>query len=71
MTALGRLKSWEGLLLAILVVVVALNAIRSPYYLGAENIVNLFQLSIEKIIVALIMTMIWPEKPPKLENAEP
>ena len=58
MTALGRLKSWEGLLLAILVVVVVLNAIRSPYYLGAENIVNLFQLSIEKIIVALIMTVI-------------
>ena len=58
MTALGRLKSWEGLLLAILVVVVAMNVIRSPYYLGIDNIVNLFQLSIEKIIVALIMTMI-------------
>ena len=26
----------------------------SPYYLGVDNIVNLFQLSIEKIIVALI-----------------
>jgi rhamnose transport system permease protein len=58
MTALGRLKSWEGLLLAILVVVVAMNVIRSPYYLGVDNIVNLFQLSIEKIIVALTMTMI-------------
>jgi rhamnose transport system permease protein len=58
MTALGRLKSWEGLLLAILVVVVAMNVMRSPYYLGIDNIVNLFQLSIEKIIVALTMTMI-------------
>ena len=58
MTALGRLKSWEGLLLAILVVVVTMNVIRSPYYLGVDNIMNLFQLSIEKIIVALIMTVI-------------
>jgi len=58
MIALGRLKSWEGLLLAILVVVVAMNVMRSPYYLGIDNIVNLFQLSIEKIIVALTMTMI-------------
>jgi rhamnose transport system permease protein len=32
--------------------------VRSPYYLGVGNIVNLFQLSIEKIIVALIMTML-------------
>ena len=58
MTALGRLKSWEGLLLAILVVVVTMNVVRSPYYLGVDNIMNLFQLSIEKIIVALIMTVI-------------
>ena len=58
MIALGRLKSWEGLLLAILVVVVAMNVMRSPFYLGIDNVVNLFQLSIEKIIVALTMTMI-------------
>ena len=58
MIALGRLKSWEGLLLAILVVVMAMNVMRSPYYLGLDNVVNLFQLSIEKIIVALTMTMI-------------
>ena len=58
MIALGRLKSWEGLLLAILVVVVAMNVMRSPYYLGIDNVVNLFQLSIEKIIVALTLTMI-------------
>lgn len=58
MNALGRLRSWEGLLLAILIAVIAMNVIRSPYYLGVDNIVNLFQLSIEKIIVALIMTML-------------
>ena len=58
MTALSRLRSWEGLLLAILVVILALNVANSPYYLGVENIVNLFQLEIEKIIVALMMTLI-------------
>ncbi len=58
MNALGRLKSWEGLLLALLIVIVAVNIEHSPYYLGVGNIVNLFQLSIEKIIVALIMTLV-------------
>lgn len=54
----ARLKSWEGLLLAILIVIVAINITQTPYYLGVENIVNLFQLSIEKVIVALAMTLI-------------
>ena len=58
MTVLDRLKSWEGLLLAILVAVIAMNVLASPYYFGVGNIVNLFQLSIEKIIVALVMTLI-------------
>ena len=58
MTYLVRLKSWEGLLLAVLIVIVAMNVIRSPFYLGVDNIVNLFQLSIEKVILALIMTLI-------------
>jgi rhamnose transport system permease protein len=53
-----RLRSWEGLLLAVLVVVVMVNIVRSPFYLGINNQVNLFQLSIEKIIVALVMTAI-------------
>jgi rhamnose transport system permease protein len=53
-----RLRSWEGLLLAVLVVVVIVNIVRSPFYLGINNQVNLFQLSIEKIIVALVMTAI-------------
>lgn len=58
MTMLERLRSWEGLLLAILIAVIAMNAVASPYYFGVGNIVNLFQLSIEKIIVALVMTLI-------------
>ena len=53
-----RLRSWEGLLLAVLVAVIIVNIIRSPYYLGIGNQINLFELSIEKIIVALVMTAI-------------
>ncbi|MFN8491259.1 MAG: ABC transporter permease [Caldilineaceae bacterium] len=53
-----RLRSWEGLLLAILVVVIIMNIVRSPEYLSIGNQINLFQLSIEKIIVALAMTLI-------------
>ena len=52
------LRSWEGLLLAILIAIVIMNTIRSPFYLRLDNQINLFQLSIEKIIVALIMTAI-------------
>jgi len=58
MRNLRRLKSWEGLLLAILVVVVVNNAVQSPVYLSVENQVNLFQLFVERIIVALAMTFI-------------
>ncbi len=54
----GWLKSWEGLLLAILIVVVGFNVLGTPYYLQLENQVNLFQLHIEKIIVALTMTFV-------------
>jgi rhamnose transport system permease protein len=53
-----RLRSWEGLLLAVLVVFIIVNIVQSPFYLGVDNQVNLFQLSIEKIIVALVMTAI-------------
>jgi rhamnose transport system permease protein len=51
-------RGWEMLLLAILVVVVVINIEQSPAYLRIGNQINLFQLSIEKIIVALIMTFI-------------
>lgn len=52
------LKRWEGLLLAILVIVVVINIFLSPFYLRMTNQINLFQLSIEKIIVALVMALI-------------
>jgi rhamnose transport system permease protein len=55
---LDRLKSWEGLLLVILIVTILINIAQSPFYLSVGNIVNLFQLSIEKIIIALVMTFI-------------
>lgn len=53
-----RLKSWEGFLLVVLVVILAVNASLSPQFLTVGNVVNLFQLSIEKVIVALIMTFV-------------
>jgi rhamnose transport system permease protein len=55
---MARLRSWEGLLLVILLVVVSLNAAVVPAYLGVQNQINLFQLSIEKIIIALSMALI-------------
>ena len=58
MSALGGLRRWETLLFIVLLAVVALNAFESPYYLGVGNFINLFQLSIEKSIVALIMAFI-------------
>ena len=48
MRRLERLKSWEGLLLAILIVIVVLNTITTPHYLRIQNQINLFQLNIEK-----------------------
>ena len=58
MSALRALRSWEGLLLALLAAIVAALATWSPYYLGVGNLVNLFQLSIEKAIVVLPMTLL-------------
>ncbi|MFC1466876.1 MAG: ABC transporter permease [Candidatus Brachytrichaceae bacterium NZ_4S206] len=52
------LRRWEALLLGILFVVVLFNVTRSPFYLRVDNLVNVFELSIEKIIVALVMTFI-------------
>ena len=58
MTAFRHLRGWEALLLVLLAVILAANVSASPFYLGIENLVNLFQLSIEKVIVALAMTLI-------------
>lgn len=56
--SLQRLKSWEGVLVLILVATVVLNSTLAPAYLRLDNWINLFELSIEKIIVALAMTFI-------------
>lgn len=53
-----RLRSWEGLLLAILLVVVALNTLAAPGYLTMQNQINLFELSVEKAIIVLVMTFV-------------
>src|SRR5262245_66036729 len=53
-----RLHSWELLLTAILVATVVYNATHSPVYLDVDNFVNLFRLSIEKVIVAVIMAFV-------------
>ena len=58
MHRLNFLKRWEGILLVILIVVVAYNSLAQPEFLTVGNWVNLFQLSIEKIIVAVAMTFI-------------
>ena len=56
--SLRWLRSWEGLLLILLLISIVANMMLTPYYLSVNNIVNLFMLSIEKIIVALVMTLI-------------
>ena len=53
-----RLRSWEGFLLIVLLAIIAVSAINSPQFLTVGNQINLFQLSIEKVIVALMMTFI-------------
>jgi rhamnose transport system permease protein len=52
------LLGWEGLLLVIFAVTFFLNVMFAPQFLTLQNQVNLFQLSNEKIIVALAMTFI-------------
>ena len=53
-----RLKSWEGVLLALLIGIVIFNSSMTPHYLQIQNQINLFQLHIEKVIIVLIMTFI-------------
>ncbi len=52
------LRRWEALLVLFLVVVLAYNITQVSNFLTAQNQANLFQLSIEKAIVALIMTFV-------------
>lgn len=55
---IGFFKTWEGLLVVILATTLALNIALAPQFLTVQNQINLFQLSNEKIIVALAMTLI-------------
>src|ERR687892_1629092 len=54
----ARVRSWELLLAVILVGTIAYNATQSPVYLDVDNFVNIFRLSIEKVIVAVAMTFV-------------
>jgi rhamnose transport system permease protein len=55
---MSRLKTWEGGLLVVFLLTLALNVAFAPEFLTVQNQINLFQLSIEKIIVALVMTLV-------------
>ncbi len=53
-----RLVGWEAFLLVILIIVFFINSMLAPNYLTIGNQINLFILSIEKIIVVLTMTFL-------------
>lgn len=53
-----RFRSWEGFLFAVLILIYAVNTWNSPVFLTVGNQINMFQLSVEKIIVALVMTFV-------------
>ena len=55
---LKHIKSWEGFLTIILIVTVIVNSLISESFLSVENQINLFVLSIEKVLIVFIMTMI-------------
>lgn len=51
-------RRWELLLFGILVLTVIFNVTQSTNYVGVNNFVNLFELSIEKIIIAVVMAFV-------------
>ena len=53
-----NISGWEKFLLAILISSLIVNSFLSPVFWTVGNQVSLFQISIEKIIVALAMTLI-------------
>jgi rhamnose transport system permease protein len=53
-----RLKSWEGMLLGILAIVVTYSWFTTPGYSDTQNQINLLQLGIEKAIVTLAMAFV-------------
>jgi rhamnose transport system permease protein len=57
-TSWSRERSWEVLLAVILLATVAYNSTQSDVYLDVDNFVNIFRLSIEKVIIAVAMTFV-------------
>jgi rhamnose transport system permease protein len=57
-TSFSWLRRWESLLAIILVIVLVRNIQLSPFFLQPDNLLNLFEVSIEKIIVAMTMTFV-------------
>jgi len=51
-------QRWEAILIVILLITIVVNVALSPFYLGVGNFINLFWLSIEKIIVVIVMTFV-------------
>jgi rhamnose transport system permease protein len=49
---------WELFLAVVLVAVFFVNVSISEFYLGEQNFINMFQLSIEKVIVVVIMAFV-------------
>lgn len=52
------LKRWETLLLILLVIVIGMNSQVSEFFFEADNISNIFRLSIEKAIVVIVMAFV-------------
>jgi rhamnose transport system permease protein len=51
-------RRWELFLVVVLVAVFCVNVSLSEFYLGEQNFVNMFQLSIEKLLVVVVMTFV-------------
>lgn len=52
------LRRWETLLFIVLIIVLVINTQLSPFFFDANNISNVFRLSIEKAMVVLLMTFV-------------
>jgi rhamnose transport system permease protein len=51
-------RRWELFLAVVLIAVFCVNVSLSEFYLGEQNFVNMFQLSIEKLLVVVVMTFV-------------
>jgi rhamnose transport system permease protein len=51
-------RRWELFLAVVLAAVFCVNVSLSEFYLGEQNFVNMFQLSIEKLLVVVVMTFV-------------